>query len=95
MVIPQAIVQLAHHLSAQIVCQGVESMDQLELLQQWGCDLGQGYLFAEPLDISELHSFLLNAEACDAIRGLRSKTFPVLATNAQQPILLSRNTLPS
>ena len=48
-IITQAIVQLAHHLMASIVCQGLESPQQLRLLQQWECDLGQGYFFAPPL----------------------------------------------
>lgn len=57
-IITQAIVQLAHHLMANIVCQGVESPQQLRLLQQWGCDLGQGYFFAPPLNITELQRLL-------------------------------------
>ena len=61
-IITQSIVQLAHHLNAQIVCQGIESEEQLRLLQEWGCDLGQGYLFAEPLDIDQLKEYLLYGE---------------------------------
>ncbi len=69
-IIAQAIVQLAHHLMASIVCQGLESAEQLALLQQWGCDLGQGYFFAPPLDIAELHDLLRSPQSSDGIRAL-------------------------
>ncbi|TWU01180.1 Cyclic di-GMP phosphodiesterase Gmr [Stieleria varia] len=72
-IITQAIVQLAHHLSARIVCQGVESLEQLHLLRHWGCDLGQGYLFAQPLDIHELATFLLQSQTSDAFKLLRGE----------------------
>lgn len=71
-IITQAIVQLAHHLMANIVCQGVESAKQLNLLRQWGCDLAQGYIFAPPLDIVELEQLLLNPNESDGIQILRS-----------------------
>lgn len=70
-IIAQAIVQLAHHLMANIVCQGIESSDQLLLLQQWGCDLGQGYFFAEPLTITGLEQLLINPNSSEGIRSLR------------------------
>lgn len=71
-IITQAIVQLAHHLMATIVCQGVESAQQLTLLQQWGCDLGQGYIFAPPLDIDELEQLLITPGESDGIKILKS-----------------------
>lgn len=71
-IITQAIVQLAHHLMATIVCQGVESAKQLNLLQQWGCDLGQGYIFAPPLNIVELERLLVNPGESDGIKILKS-----------------------
>ncbi|MCO8120507.1 EAL domain-containing protein [Stieleria sp. TO1_6] len=70
-IITQAIVKLAHHLLATIVCQGVESPEQLKLLQQWGCDLGQGYFFAPPLDIFELESLLIKPDESVGIKVLK------------------------
>ncbi|KAA5542559.1 EAL domain-containing protein [Roseiconus nitratireducens] len=70
-VIAQAIVQLAHHLMTNIVCQGVESPEQLKLLQQWGCDMGQGYFFAPPLDIHRLRKLLIEPTQSAGIRTLR------------------------
>ena len=71
-IITQAIVQLAHHLMANIVCQGVESAQQLNLLQQWGCDLAQGYIFAPPLDIVQLERLLITPGESDGIKILKS-----------------------
>jgi predicted signal transduction protein with EAL and GGDEF domain len=84
-IITQAIVQLAHHLMAKIVCQGVESPRQLMLLQQWGCDLGQGYLFAPPLDIVELERLL--------IRPGESTGINILKTSITAPLNVSAATV--
>ena len=75
-IIAQAIMQLAHHLSASVVCQGVESPTQLSLLQQWSCDCAQGYLFAPPLDIRQLRSLLLDPSTSNGIQIIRSKKTP-------------------
>ncbi|MEO1616897.1 MAG: EAL domain-containing protein [Planctomycetota bacterium] len=73
-IITQAIVQLAHHLMAKIVCQGLESPKQVSLLQQWGCDLGQGYFFAPPLDVVELGRLLNDPEISPGIRLLSAES---------------------
>lgn len=88
-IITQAIIQLAHHLMAKIVCQGIESKQQLSLLQQWGCDLGQGYFFAEPVDIVKLEHLLLNPSSSAGIRHLKSTpvapiNLPTSGTNSTQ-----------
>jgi predicted signal transduction protein with EAL and GGDEF domain len=73
-IISQAIIQLAHHLSASIVCQGLESLEQLRLLQQWGCDYGQGYYFAPPLDIKQLRELLLHPERSEGIKSVKDRS---------------------
>ena len=42
-------VGMAHALGVIAVAEGVESPDQQEILRELGCDLAQGYHFAEPL----------------------------------------------
>ena len=44
-----AVVQLAHHLGLTVVAEGVERPSQLDILQEMGCDLVQGFLFGRPL----------------------------------------------
>lgn len=45
----KAIIQMAHELGMQVIAEGIETQQQKDLLQQAGCDFGQGYFFAKPL----------------------------------------------
>jgi len=45
----KAIIQMAHELGMRVIAEGVETQAQKDLLQQAGCDFGQGYFFAKPL----------------------------------------------
>jgi EAL domain-containing protein (putative c-di-GMP-specific phosphodiesterase class I) len=44
----QAILTLAEGLELTVVAEGIETTGQRDLLNQMGCTLGQGYLFAAP-----------------------------------------------
>ncbi len=44
-----AAISMAHALNLSVVAEGIETQEQLLLLKQSGCDLGQGYLFSKPL----------------------------------------------
>jgi EAL domain-containing protein (putative c-di-GMP-specific phosphodiesterase class I) len=57
-IVVKALVALARELKLQLVVEGVEDPAQLELLQQWGCDLYQGFLGAEALDEAGLAALL-------------------------------------
>ena len=46
-------VALAHRLGLRTVAEGVERDAQLEILQRFGCDMAQGYLFAKPMPMLE------------------------------------------
>jgi diguanylate cyclase (GGDEF)-like protein len=56
----QAILNLAHHLGMSVVAEGIETPEQLSLLRLLGCELGQGYLFAKPLDAEATETLLLS-----------------------------------
>jgi len=56
--IAHAIVVMAHNLGLEVVAEGVESPDQCRILQDWGCEEGQGYLFSRPLDPESLQPLL-------------------------------------
>ena len=51
-------IHMAHSLGMQVVAEGVETLGQLNFLQERGCELIQGYLFSQPLAFSRLHGLL-------------------------------------
>ena len=53
------LVQLGKALSIETVAEGIELQQELSLLQGERCDSGQGFLFAQPLDLTEADAFLL------------------------------------
>jgi EAL domain-containing protein (putative c-di-GMP-specific phosphodiesterase class I) len=57
-IIVKAMISLARELHLKVIVEGVESHAQLQLLQEWGCDLYQGFLGAAPLDEAELERFV-------------------------------------
>jgi EAL domain-containing protein (putative c-di-GMP-specific phosphodiesterase class I) len=46
--ITTAIVSLAHGLNLKTIAEGIEQPQQLERLQNMGCELGQGFLLGAP-----------------------------------------------
>ncbi|MFI3231598.1 MAG: bifunctional diguanylate cyclase/phosphodiesterase [bacterium] len=47
------IINLAKELEFTVICEGVETEEQIELLKNIGCELGQGYVFAKPMSIED------------------------------------------
>ena len=52
------LVQLGRSLGLVTIAEGVEEETQLERLRELGCDRGQGYLFAPPLEVAALERFM-------------------------------------
>ena len=48
--IVESTIALAHRLGRRVVGEGVETLDQLEMLRDLGCDQVQGWLLSPPLD---------------------------------------------
>jgi diguanylate cyclase (GGDEF)-like protein len=55
-----SLVQLGKALSIETFAEGIEQQHELSLLQGEGCDSGQGFLFARPLDAAATEAFLQN-----------------------------------
>jgi diguanylate cyclase (GGDEF)-like protein len=50
----RTIVRVGHDLGIEIVAEGIEQPEQLDLLREMGCGLGQGYLIAPPMKALEV-----------------------------------------
>ena len=59
----QALLGVADSLGLQVVAEGVETLEQRALLEQYGCQRFQGYLFSQPMAESELQALLARQEA--------------------------------
>jgi diguanylate cyclase (GGDEF)-like protein/PAS domain S-box-containing protein len=46
----EVIIALAHKFNLRVIAEGIETARQVELLQAFGCELGQGYYFSQPLE---------------------------------------------
>jgi EAL domain-containing protein (putative c-di-GMP-specific phosphodiesterase class I) len=56
--IVRAVIALGHDLGMNVLAEGIETADQLRLLQSLGCSQGQGYYFTEPRPSNDLGAFL-------------------------------------
>ena len=63
-----AIIDLARSLGLHVVAEGIEHEAQLERLIDLGCENGQGFLMARPLDHEDVE-LLINAHAGSATRA--------------------------
>jgi EAL domain-containing protein (putative c-di-GMP-specific phosphodiesterase class I) len=52
------LVQLGKTLGIETLAEGIEEHSQLQQLQREQCDSGQGYLFARPLTLHDLETFI-------------------------------------
>lgn len=56
----KAIITLAHNLKKEVIAEGPERLDQVQILRSLGCEYGQGYFFAKPMPAAEAESLLMN-----------------------------------
>ena len=56
--IARMIVPLGHQLGMKVLAEGVETPQQARTLLEMGCDEAQGYLYARPMDLGSLLSWL-------------------------------------
>jgi diguanylate cyclase (GGDEF)-like protein len=63
-----AVTTLGQNLGLVSVAEGIETPDQLAMLQSLDCDFGQGYVFAKPMPAEAVVAHMTAAEgaACDA-----------------------------
>jgi diguanylate cyclase len=76
--IVRAMVSLAHSLNLKVVAEGVETGDQLALLQQLGCDQYQGFHFSAALPAREFERLISTQD-----QPVRATEFDPTATQSR------------
>ncbi len=73
------IMSLGHALNFRIVAEGVEDLEQLQMLQGMDCDLVQGYYFSRPIAATEVPAMARNGFQ-DRAKQINSTAEPAAAT---------------
>ena len=58
----ESIVGLAKSLSMETVAEGVEHPEQVDMLERFGCDYVQGYVFAKPMPVADFERLAFGKE---------------------------------
>jgi EAL domain-containing protein (putative c-di-GMP-specific phosphodiesterase class I) len=66
----RAIVALGRSLGLPIVAEGIESDEQFRVLQNLGCEMGQGFLFGRPASAAQIGPKLARAALAAAMADL-------------------------
>jgi len=61
-VIVSATITMAKKLGLKVIAEGVETLEQANLLKIFGCDIIQGYLYSRPLISNDMEKLLLEQE---------------------------------
>jgi diguanylate cyclase (GGDEF)-like protein/PAS domain S-box-containing protein len=66
--IVETILLLGRNLGVEVIAEGVETKEQADALQRFGCNFAQGYLFSRPVDI-DAATALVEAEHLAPVRA--------------------------
>lgn len=55
----ETIVNLAHQLGRDVICEGIELVEQARIIQQIGVSYGQGYLYSRPVAANQAEMLIL------------------------------------
>ena len=67
----RVIINLAHSLGLEVVAEGVETTEELDMLRHFGCDQIQGFLISQALPLPDLANFLIARDE-HGVRQLRT-----------------------
>ncbi len=71
--IVETIVKMGQTLGLEVIAEGVETDEQRRMLERYGCENFQGYLFGKPLPISEFEQALPGASMAGGVGLLQRK----------------------
>lgn len=67
-VVLESIIRMLQGLDTPIIAEGVETLEQAEMLKNMGCHLMQGYHFSRPMPLDEFEGFIASNRAVDNAR---------------------------
>jgi len=70
--IAEAVIAMAHSMRMWVTAEGVESLEQLELLRSLNCDEMQGYFISRPVPAEEFEELLRNHHGWAVPRNLKA-----------------------
>lgn len=59
----RSVMHMAESLDLQSIAEGIETVEQWEMVRALGCELGQGFLFSRPVPPEEIPRMLLETDA--------------------------------
>ena len=60
--IVNSIIDLAQNMKIATLAEGIETKEQERYLQEHGCEQGQGYLYAKPMNLKDLKVWMMNRQ---------------------------------
>jgi EAL domain-containing protein (putative c-di-GMP-specific phosphodiesterase class I)/CheY-like chemotaxis protein len=72
----ESIVTLARQLGLRTVAEGIETQAQLDILLDLDCDMGQGYLFAKPMPVTEWVEWMQGPSGRTLVRPTQANSEP-------------------
>ncbi len=83
----QTIISLAKNLKMRVIAEGIETTTQLSLLQNLGCDYGQGYLLARPQAVEAAEKALYESRSWLPVElGSLVRNVKESSSDAQLPV---------
>ncbi len=73
----QTIIMLSKNLKRKVIAEGIETPSQLSLLQNLGCDYGQGYLLARPMSKDNAEKSLYERKSWLPVKVTNGYTAPM------------------
>jgi PAS domain S-box-containing protein len=58
--IVRIIAMLARNLGLKVVAEGIERKEQMDMLKELGCEVGQGYLFSKPVSAEAIEQLMIS-----------------------------------
>lgn len=77
----EAVVSMARFMDLRIIAEGAETKEQVDFLQDIGCDYAQGYYFHRPMPTEALEELLAQDDIVDH-RGVLSPSMELIDVNA-------------